>query len=39
MTNAILSGPETDPEILDELMACVRRQEPTVISYESYDKL
>uniref|UniRef100_A0A7S0LAM6 PAS domain-containing protein n=1 Tax=Coccolithus braarudii TaxID=221442 RepID=A0A7S0LAM6_9EUKA len=38
LTNSILSGPDTDPELLEELMSSVRRREPTVQTLVNYKK-
>ena len=38
LTNSILSGPDTDPELLEELMNCVRRRKPTIQTLVNYKK-
>ena len=38
LTNKILTGPETDTAGLDELLACVRRAEPSVQTLVNYKK-
>jgi PAS domain S-box-containing protein len=38
LTNSILTGPETDPVAIANLLACVRRLEPTVQTLVNYKK-
>ena len=38
LTNKILTGPETDPEKIDALLGCVRRQEPSIQTVVNYKK-
>jgi PAS domain S-box-containing protein len=38
LTNSILTGSETDPEIIEALLACVRRHEPSVHTVVNYKK-
>merc|ERR550514_1218735 len=38
MTNKILTGPETDPERIADLLTCVRKLEPSVQSVVNYKK-
>ena len=38
LTNAVLTGPETDAEVLRELMNCVRRCEPSTQTLVNYKK-
>jgi len=38
LTNSIIAGPDTDPDVLEDLLACVKRREPTVQTLVNYKK-
>jgi len=39
LTNKILTGPETDPAAINDLLECVRRREPSVQTLVNYKKV